>query len=72
MFLRTTKVKNNNYVSIVKAYRDENGKPRQKIVKNLGAFKTENEKEKLYILGNNLIKSMEGETLFTTLKISEK
>lgn len=71
MFLRTTKAKNNNYVSIVKAYRDLDGKPKQKIVKNLGAFKTDHERDKLYTLGQNLIKSMQGETLFTSSDITE-
>jgi transposase len=71
MFLRTTKGSHNNYVSIVKVYRDKDGKSKQKVVKNLGAFKNEQEKEKLYILGKNLIKSMEGETFCNPEKLTE-
>lgn len=65
MFLRTTKAKSNHYVCIVKAYRDAQGKPKQKVIQNLGAFKTEAEREKLYGLGRNPLKSMQGEPLFS-------
>jgi len=36
MYIRTKKSGKNRYLQIVKAYRDENGKPRQKVVGTLG------------------------------------
>ena len=71
MFLRVTKAKNNNYVCIVKSYRNADGKPRQKIIQNLGSFKTEAERERLYILGQNILKSTNGEMIFTSKDIIE-
>ena len=71
MFLRTTKAKSHHYVCIVKAYRDAQGKPKQKVIQNLGAFKTEEEREKLYCLGRNLLKSMQGESLFSRHDLRE-
>ncbi|MDX2050103.1 MAG: IS1634 family transposase [Rickettsiaceae bacterium] len=61
MFLRVSKGRCRDYVVIVRGYRDQKGKPRQKTIKNLGSFKTEEEKNKLYLIGHRLIADMEGQ-----------
>ena len=71
MFLRVTKAKNNHYVCIVQAYRDAYNKPKQKVIQNLGSFITLEQKNSLYPLGTNLIKSMAGLSLFSAQDIIE-
>ena len=36
MYIRTKKSGKHRYLQVVKAYRDENGKPRQKVIGTLG------------------------------------
>lgn len=71
MFVRVTKAKSRNYVVIVRAFRDQHGRPRQKVIQNLGFFNTEEQKEKLFTFGRNLIASMEGKELFTASDVQE-
>lgn len=59
--MRVSKAKSRDYVVIVRGYRDQHGKPRQKTIKNLGSFKNEDEKKRLYEIGTKLIASMEGQ-----------
>ncbi|MDX2050549.1 MAG: IS1634 family transposase [Rickettsiaceae bacterium] len=61
MFLRVSKGKSRDYVVIVRGYRDQLGRPKQKTVKNLGSFRNNEEKEKLYQIGKKIISNMEGE-----------
>ncbi|MDX2049987.1 MAG: IS1634 family transposase [Rickettsiaceae bacterium] len=61
MFLRVSKGKSRNYVVIVRGYRDQEGKPKQKTIKNLGSFRNEEEKEKLYKIGLRIIDTMESQ-----------
>lgn len=71
MFVRTIKAKHNHYVAIVRAFRDASGKQKQRMVQNLGAFKTEEQKVKLMALGKNLIHCMEGKPLFSADELLE-
>ncbi len=71
MFIRTIKGKTKHYVAIVEAYRDQSGKPKQRMVQNLGAFQNEKQKEKLYRLGHNLVQSREGKELFSAEDVQE-
>ena len=59
MFLRTIKGKTKEYLVVAQAFRDDDGNPRQKIVKNLGSVESKNDRKRLTKIGNKLIKSWE-------------
>lgn len=58
MFVRLMKGRNKQYVVIVRSYRDEQGRPRQKAVYNFGAV-TEETKEQMLNLARRCLTSLE-------------
>ena len=65
MFVRTVKGRNNEYAIIVRGYRDQNGKSRQKTVQNLGVVTDKNRSE-IMAFGKRLIAQQQGQEFVTT------